>query len=163
MNQDLQNILPGEGLGKIRFGISRAQLKELIGEPDEVDEYSYSDSDEELTESWHYDELDLSASFDEEYDWRLVTLSVSGPAYEFMGKKLIGLHRFKLIETLNELGIEDLAFEDISSDESPDHQLIASDEAGINFWLEKDVLTEIQWSPLFIEDGDEEDDACGLN
>lgn len=159
MNQDLKDILPGEGLGKIRFGISRDQLKELIGEPDEVDEYSYSDSDEELTESWHYDELDLSASFDEEYDWRLVTLSVSGAEYAFMGKNLIGLQRFKLVETLTELGIEDLAFEDISSDESPDHQLIASDEAGINFWLEQGVLTEIQWSPLFIEDGDDAEDC----
>lgn len=158
MNQDIQDILPGEGLGKIRFGISRAQLKELIGEPDEVDEYSYSDEEEDLTESWHYDELDLSASFDEEYDWRLVTLSVSGPEYTFMGKKLIGLQRLKLVHTLTELGLEDLEFEDCSTDESPDHQLIASNEAGVNFWLDKGVLTEIQWSPLFIENGDDEDE-----
>lgn len=158
MNQDIQDILPGEGLGKIRFGISRAQLKELIGEPDEVDEYSYSDEEDELTESWHYDELDLSVSFDEEFDWRLVTMSVSGPEYTFMGKKLIGLQRLKLVHTLTELGVEDLAFEDCSTEDNPDHHLIASDEAGVNFWLDKGVLTEIQWSPLFIEDGDEEDE-----
>lgn len=158
MNQDIQDILPGEGLGKIRFGISRAQLKELIGEPDEVDQYSYSDEEEELTESWHYDELDLSVSFDEEFDWRLVTMSVSGPEYTFMGKKLIGLQRLKLVHTLTELGIEDLEFEDCSTEDNPDHQLIASNEAGVNFWMDKGVLTEIQWSPLFIEDDDEADE-----
>lgn len=157
IREDIKDILPGEGLGKIRFGMSREELEKLIGEPDEIDSNSYSNAEESLTESWHYDTLNLSVSFDEEYDWELMTLSVSGPEYEFIGKQLIGLQKYKLTETLKSMGIENLVFEDWSTEEDPEHHLLAAEEAGMNFWLDKGVLTEIQWSPLFI---DEEETEC---
>jgi hypothetical protein len=156
IREDIKDILPGEGLGKIRFGMSREEVKSIIGEPDEVDNYSYSEEEESLTEAWHYDVLNLSLSFDEEYDWELMTISVSGAEYEFIGKRLIGLQEYKLTETLKSMGIENLSSEDWSTEEDPEHHLLAAEEAGINFWLEKGVLTEIQWSPLFMEEEDAE-------
>ena len=97
---DLKEIKSGVGLGNIKFGMTRSQVKVILGEPSEIEKFSYSETDEDLTESWHYDELDLSAGFDEDVDWRLVTLAVSSPDYEFMGKKLIGLDSDELLSAL---------------------------------------------------------------
>lgn len=149
MNKELKTIQAGQGLGSIKFGITRDELKKLIGEPDEVDSFSHSEDEDDVTEAWHYDMLELSASFDQMESWRLVTLSVSSPKYVFEGRSLIGLERKELIDVLQSLGLTDLEYEDWSSAESPDHKLIASEEAGMNFWLDEGVLSEIQWTPLY--------------
>ncbi len=156
-----KEIKSGEGLGPIKFGMTREQLEKLIGEPDEIEDYSYSDDDdadeddevdEGATELWHYDDLEMSVSFDEEVDWRLVNIAVSSADYTFKGQKIIGLGREEFIAKLKELGIGNLKMEDCSSEDSPNHKLIASEELGINFWLESDVLAEIQWGPIFIDE-----------
>ena len=60
------DIKPLQGLGEIKFGFSRNQIKEIVGEPSEVDAFKYDeDEDDELTEAWHYDEKELSFSFEE--------------------------------------------------------------------------------------------------
>lgn len=152
MNKEIKNIQAGQGLGSIKFGITRDELKKIIGEPDEVDTFSHAEDEDDLTEAWHYDMLELSASFDQVEDWRLVTLSVSSPKYQFEGKNLIGLEREELINVLQDLGLKDLEYEDWSSAESPDHKLIASEEAGMNFWLDEGTLSEIQWTPLYSDE-----------
>lgn len=154
MSKELKTIQAGQGLGSIKFGITRDELSKIIGEPDEVDSFSHSEDEDDVTEAWHYDMLELSASFDQFEDWRLVTLSVSSPKYLFEGRSLIGTERKELIDTLQGLGLTDLEFEDWSSAESPDHKLIASEEAGMNFWLDEGVLSEIQWTPLYSEEQD---------
>jgi hypothetical protein len=153
------DIKSGEGLGKVKFGMSRDSLKALIGEPDEVENYSYDDEegeykedDDDLTELWHYDDLELSVSFDKLEDWRLINMAVSAPEYLFHGHKVIGMGRNELITLLKSLNLGELAFEDYSSAESPNHKLISIEEAGVNFWLENEVLTEIQWGPRFNND-----------
>lgn len=152
MNKELKTIQAGQGLGSIKFGITRDELKKLLGEPDEVDSFSHSEDEDDVTEAWHYDMLELSASFDQMESWRLVTLSVSSPKYLFEGRSLIGLERKELIDVLQSLGLTDLEYEDWSSAESPDHKLIASEEASMNFWLDEGVLSEIQWTPLYSDE-----------
>jgi hypothetical protein len=149
---ELKDIKPGEGLGQIKFGMTRDQVKKILGEPNEKENFSYTDSDEDFTESWHYDELELSAGFDEDVDWKLATLAISSDEYELMGKKLIGMSREELLATLADLDIKDLETEDCSSDESPDSLFISSEEKGITFWLEEGILTEIQWNPFYIDE-----------
>ena len=56
----LKNITPGIGLGVLRFGMTREQIKQLLGAPDEIV------NEEADSETWHYDELDLSLNFDQE-------------------------------------------------------------------------------------------------
>ena len=149
---ELKDIKAGEGLGDIKFGMTRSQVKKLLGEPSEIEKFSYSDSDEDLSESFHYDELELSAGFDEDAEWRLVTLAVSSPDYEFMNKKLIGIDRDSLLATLEELGIKNLEYENDPSEDSPESILITSKDKGITFWLEDNVVSEIQWGPIYINE-----------
>lgn len=147
-----KEIKTGEGLGNIKFGMTREQVKAILGEPDDVDQYSDSDLEDDSSESWHYDDLEISLSFDEDTDWKLVTIAVSSPEYVFHNKKLIGLDNDALMAALEPLELGEYDEEDWSSEEIPDHRLISYPEAQINFWLEDGELTEIQWGPLFLDE-----------
>ncbi len=152
MNTDLKEIKTGVGLGILKFGMERNEVKKLLGEPTEIEKYSYTDSDEDLTESWHYDDLDLSVSFDEDLDWKLSTLAVSSDVYELKGTKLIGLDQNTLLLTLNSLGIKNLEKEDALPGDDPESVFLISDEHAITFWLEEGIVSEIQWGPLVVDD-----------
>ena len=152
MNTDLKEIKTGVGLGILKFGMERNEVKKLLGEPTEIEKYSYTDSDEDLTESWHYDELELSVSFDEDLDWKLSTLAVSSDQYELNGKKIIGIDQISLISALNSMGIKNLEKEDALPGDDPDSAFLISDEHAITFWLEEGIVSEIQWGPLVVDD-----------
>ena len=146
------SILPGQGLGDIKFGISRDQLKAILGEPNEIERLSHSDHVPEPTETWHYDELDLSAGFDEAEDWRLISLSITSDNYSLKSKHLIGLKKDELVAALEGLGIDDHEFQDKSNEEDPTSELIFSESLEVSFWMENEVLAEIEWSPLFLDE-----------
>jgi len=152
MKEALKEIKLGFGLGNLKFGISRAEVKLMLGEPSFIDKYSYSDSNEDLTEAWEYDELKLSLSFDEDEDWKLIMISVNSNFYKLKGENLIGLERGMLIKALENLNLGELNLEDCSEDDCENQKIIEIDEKSINFWINDGVLDEIQWSPFFIDD-----------
>lgn len=153
MATDTKTIKIGQGLGDIKFGISREKLKAMLGEPDETESFSLSeDGSGDTTESWHYDEHEFSASFDEEFDWKLVRIAISSPDAELNGEKLIGLSKNELLKQLDELDFCDLDFEDLSSADSTNQELITADEYGMTFWLDNGIVSEIQWEPLFVDE-----------
>jgi len=59
MKKALKEIKQGQGLGVLKFGMSRSEVKLLLGEPSFIDDYSHSDSVNDLTESWEYDEFSI--------------------------------------------------------------------------------------------------------
>ena len=152
MKKALKEIKYGYGLGNLKFGMTKYEVKLMLGEPSYIDEYSHSDSDNDLTESWQYDELELSISFDEEEDWKLTMMSVNSNFYEFEGKSLIGKFEKDILADLVSLNIEDTYLEDVSERDGENHKVIEIDDKSINFWFIDGVLDEIQWSPLFIDD-----------
>ena len=142
------DIKLGKGLGDIKFGFLKEKVKTILGEPNETETYSFSEEDEVLTESWHYDELELSLSFNEEDDWRLSTIAVSSDEFLLEGKKIIGLKKDDLIKTLKSLDLKDYEENKVSDNE----EMISSDIGEVNFWLEDNEVTEIQWGPFFIDE-----------
>ena len=152
MKKALKEIKQGQGLGVLKFGMSRSEVKLLLGEPSFIDDYSHSDSVNDLTESWEYDDLALSISFDEEEKWRLTMMSVTADFYELEGESLIGLNEEKIQQVLTSLKFENVGLEDCSEIEGEDHKVIEIEEKSMNFWFIDGVLDEIQWSPLFIDD-----------
>ena len=149
MKKALKEIKCGFGLGNLKFGMTKAEVKLILGEPSYIDKYSHSDSANDLTESWQYDEFEISISFDEEEAWKLTMISVNSGFYEFKGKSLIGKSEKDVLAHLN---IEDTYLEDVSERDGENHKVIEIDEKSINFWFIDGVLDEIQWSPLFIDD-----------
>jgi len=148
----INEIIAGQGLGVVKFGMTREQVTMILGKADEEEQFSYSDEDDDLTEAWHYDEHDISLTFDQQELWRLVTIAVSGGDYKFQGKNLIGLDSEALVITLQELGHKNLETEDVSDDETPNHIVISHEESGMVFWLENNEVTEIQFGPMFVNE-----------
>lgn len=156
MKTELKEINPMEGLGILKFGMKRDEVRAILGDPTEIDTHSFAGGGEDLSESWHYDDLEVSMSFDEDDDYRLITLAVSSDFYEFKGKSLIGLNRKALTKELHDAGVEDLDFEDGAGMDMPEHDLLAAPSLFVNFWLENGTLKEIQWSPRFTDEDEVE-------
>ncbi len=152
MKKEQVEILPGIGLGKLKFGMTRDEVQEILGKPNHQEVTHYGEDESDQSDAWEYHPLRLDLSFEEAEDWRLVIISVSSEDYTFKGSSLIGLDIDELMEELDLLGISDLEIEDMSSEDNPEQKLISSDLLGLNFWLHKDILEEIQWGPQFIDD-----------
>ena len=150
--KDIHKIKPLAGLGMLRFGMTRDEIRSLLGEPEDIDEYSFSGAPDDLSESWHYDDMDLSMSFDAEDDWRLITLAISSEDYQLEDYPLVGKSKTELLQILSFLGYSDIKEENELTLDMPGHELVAEHSKFINFWLEGGLVKEIQWSPQFDED-----------
>lgn len=147
MKDEIKNIEIGVGIGKLKFGMSPEAVTEILGEPDEKfrEEYDKKDSDF-FSEEWHYDEMELSLSFDMLTIMELSTISVSSEDYLLDGDILIGKKRSEVEEKLKELGINSKWEEFKELDENSD--LISNEEEGISLWFENNKLKEFQWEVL---------------
>lgn len=152
MEKTQLTILPGVGLGEVKFGMTREAVLSILGNPEAKEVVSYSDEEDEKSDSWEYQGLRVDLSFEEAEDWRLVIISVSSEDYLLNGKALIGSDQEELMTELAQLEISDLDIEDLSDEQNPNQKLVSSELLGINFWLVEDTLQEIQWAPLFIDD-----------
>ncbi len=146
MKENLKSIKPGKGLGVLHFGYSQDKVRELLGEPDEIE----TESEDNETVTWHYDEFDLSLGFEKEYQWRLSTISVTDEFYEIEGKALIGSDEASLMKQLSQLKIDDLVAID-QEDLDETQELLICENMSLFFWLEEGFLSEIQFSPFYDE------------
>ncbi|MFB6317330.1 hypothetical protein [Saccharicrinis sp. FJH54] len=147
--QNIQNIIIGQGLGDLRFGMSMDEVRDILGDPDEIEKYTDDEEDDNLTETWHYDEQELSLSFDEMTGWILVTIAVSSVDYAFEGLKLIGLSYDSVMQKVKKLELGDMVSEDITDDEGLKQKLVSFDDVAVSFWFEEDLLSEIIWAPVW--------------
>jgi hypothetical protein len=155
MKKEIKEIIPGVGLGTLKFGMTRDEVKKLVGKPDEVENLpGFEEEVNDELESWHYDEHEFSLVFDADYDWRLVSIAVSDPYFTFHGKNIIGMDRQETLDLLNSLGIVISNEEDLSDDENPNLELIESEDAGLMVWFADDEVIEIQILPDVEEDGE---------
>jgi len=144
----LTEIKPLAGLGEIKFGFTRNQVKSIIGEPSEVDTFQYDEEEEdELTESWHYDEKEISFSFEEIEDWKLVNIAVSAEDFKLEGKTVIGLKKNELKELLATLDLGTL-------NDDTENNVISVIEKQLNFWMDEGEVAEVQWNVDWDEEGE---------
>jgi len=149
------DIKPGIGIGEIKFGLRRAQVVKVIGRADEIEEDKYEEDGQLIkSEDWHYDEYEMSLSFDEDENWLLTTIAISSGQVTLAGVPMMGMGEAGLVDILRNMGIEDLEYEDLSDRDNPNTLRVSSDEYGISFWFEEGELTEIQCSPLLNEHGE---------
>lgn len=143
--ENSQEINIGRGLNNILFGISRNTFKTELGEPTEIDNYNAGEDDEYLTEAWHYDNFEISVSFDEEDDWKLTTFSTSSSIATLEGKKVMGMSLAEVKEMIKPLQLGDEEEEEMEDDQI----LLSVVASSINFWFEHDKLSEVQWGVLW--------------
>lgn len=145
-------ITPGIGLGALVFGLTRERVQTLIGEPNSKETIAYDNDDNDQTEVWHFDDHDLSLGFDQDEDWRLVTLSITGDQYTLNEKPIIGQVQLKVVDLLTEVSGETLDVEDCSSAEAPACFRLGSEALSMNVWCEESEATEIIATPSFTDE-----------
>ncbi|WP_291862559.1 hypothetical protein [Marinilabilia sp.] len=151
----MKNIELGKGVDNIQFGMTREEFKKIMGEPDEIEVMENEDLPEDKSEAWHYDEIELSASFDQMEDWRLTSLAVSSDEYTFEGIDLIGLSQQEVMDQIEMMDLGDISIEELSDEEDNSQQIATLLEVSLNLWFDNGILSEIQWGPYWDDDEEE--------
>lgn len=147
----MKNITLGQGLDELQFGLSREEVIQLVGEPTEK-EHMEGDDESGAMEAWHYDEQNLSLSFEEDCDWRLTSITTASPDVNFEGIDLIGVSQSEVMEQMEVFNLGEFELQDISSEELPDQLLAANADFSLNLFFDNDILAEIQWGPYWDEE-----------
>ena len=153
MSNDLKKILIGEGLGEVRFGMTRNEVKKILGDPDETEEISFSDEEDDAIESWHYDEFEFSLSFEKSIDNRLSSIAISALDATLNGEAIVDKTRDVVIKTIEKMNLGSFEEETIEEDPKTKVKLLSFYESGLSLWFENEYLTEVQWG--LIEDEEE--------
>lgn len=154
-----KEIIPGTGLDELKFGLTRDEVKQQFGEPDEIEQYADEDTDEVLNEAWHYDDLELSISFDKDENWKMSTISVSDASFKIAGKEVIGLTKEELDAFISANDFGNGEMEEWSIDDEETQHVLTIEDKSINFWFNQGKVSEIQWGPLY----DSEDNTIWPN
>ncbi|HMT52488.1 MAG: hypothetical protein KAX53_05625 [Saprospiraceae bacterium] len=155
MQKNIKEIIPGSGLGAIKFGMTRDEVIKIAGKPDDVENLpGFEEEISDTLESWHYDEYEFSLVFDADYEWRLVSIAVSDPYFTYNGVSIVGMDKQDVMDMLEKNNIEISGMEDVSDEENPNLELVESDEEGLMIWFENDEAIEIQILPDVEEDGE---------
>lgn len=157
MNNDFKTILIGEGFGDLRFGMTRAEVKKVVGDPDEIEEIPFSEDEGDTIETWHYDAHDFSLSFEKSMDNRLASIATSSPDAKLNGELLVDKIKADVMTAMKKMDIGEFEEEVIEEDPDTKVTLVSFFEAGLNLWFENDYLTEVQWGLLEDEDDEEEE------
>jgi len=140
-SMEMKNINKGIGLGNLKFGIYTTDVEGELGNPSEAEK------NEDEGENWHYDDYDMSMSFDE--DSRLVTIAVSDESYLLEGVSLIGKDVEFVEDQVKNMKLGESFFEEMSESEDMNISVIGFEDSSMNLWFEDGILTEIQFWPLF--------------
>ena len=88
-------VRPGLGLGPLRFGMSEARVRELLGEPEEVKTMDYPDATSNRYLVYGDGALELQWSTEEED--RLESITSHSPELTWEGRRLVGLTETQLL------------------------------------------------------------------
>jgi len=139
----LFTIKPKIGIGDIKFNASINEFIDFFGDPDE-DELLNDENENFKSRILHYDNIGLSASFDEEYEWRLTSIAVSENEFQIKGVHLIGINNSTFLEKIKQLNFGKYEREVFVEDDYSS-TLYHFEDMHLSFWFENDELKEIQW------------------
>ena len=135
---NLKEITPKIGLGEMHFGISQEDVREMLGEPNEID--TADDELDDGLEFWHYDDREISVAFDAMHNNQLISMAISSNNYTYKNQGFIGKTADEIIDFLEEENINYIDEEEV----------ISAGEINLNFWMDEDECSEVQWSAEII-------------
>jgi hypothetical protein len=148
------NIVPGIGIGPIKYGISEEELISIMGNPDRIDEEEYLEGNGDWHRVLWYSPRNIHFTFDKEDDYRLGTITVMGSGYPLLGKEIFGLPLDLVKKFVAKATREIAKLEDWTWNEEEAHECLQHDGLGILLWFDSGNLSEIQCSYLFEQDNE---------
>ncbi len=154
MKTAIKQIIPGVGVDKLKFGMTRDEVTQLIGNPEEIDNIP-DDEDVmiESLESWFYDEMELTLVFDEDYEWKLVSMAISDEHYTLFGEPIVGRPLNEIIDLFKKNKVEITDRFDVSDESSTNMEVLESENEGLMVWVMDGEAIEVQIVPEVDQDG----------
>lgn len=135
----------GTGIGNIRFGFTMDQVRDIMGEPEEVEE---SDEDDEFEhKAWNYWEKGYSFFFDREDDYRLSCIQTENPEVILFGQKVFDMPAEQVKALMLQNGLTDYETEKLETGETR----LSYEREMIDLYLEDNRLLAINFG-VFIND-----------
>ena len=144
------DIKPLVGLGNLIFGLSRENVKDIIGDPDEIEKYDHVDNT--TNECWTYNTLKIELTFSSEDNWLLGAIDIYSPDAKINSHKIIGLSEEEFIEAFDNYEIGVIEFDE--EDRSYDLYSYYCENSNISFWLNKGMVEGFTLMPKFDESGE---------
>lgn len=148
MKEKILNIEIGAGIAGFSFGATREETKKAVGEPDEKEIGDDGFENGGTVEVWHYDEFELSVEFIEEFDWKLSTIAINAEECQLKGVPIMGKSLNEVTNILENMDIGEFESQKLDMEDEHDIVMVSAIDAGLDFWFENDILTEIQISSL---------------
>lgn len=143
-------IKPHIGFKNIKFGFSKAQVIEALGEPDSEDTSNFEDGSSDI--AMVYNELGVTLVFSSEDEFKLSSITFYTSDASLEGELLIGKSEEFLLETTKEKGMGKLFLDDDFEElEAKDY---ASEKLGLAFWVQQGVLDSITIFPEYDDQGE---------
>lgn len=156
MSKNVTSIKPLVGLGDLVLGMTRDEVRNVAGEPTEIEMIPDEEDPNNVWETWHYDDDEFSLSFEKEMDNRLSSIAISAPAAEIDGVKLIEETRDVVVAKGEEMDFG--AFEEELLEEEGGVKVTAISyfDNGLDFYFENNICTEIAINLVFDDEEGEE-------
>ncbi len=151
MKNLVPEIKPKEGFGDLKFGEISEHVIEILGEPEEFE--NFEDDDEFNTTILNYWEIGLSVFFEGTEKSVVSCFETDIPESTLYGKKVFEMDEKSVIALMKEKGFE---VEEIEEDPSGERR-ISYDDALIDFFFHDDELIAVNWGVLINQKGEIEE------
>ncbi|PCH70186.1 MAG: hypothetical protein COC06_05745 [Bacteroidales bacterium] len=141
------DIILGKGILGIQFGMIQTQVEKILGNADDIGEYSLSPDEASIT--LFYNTKGLSFTFESIDQYKLSYISVLDERYSIFQFIKISLNRRLLMNELEHFQLGEPEFENAESEEFPTHELIFFPNENLHLWLDNNQISEIQFGPFF--------------
>ena len=142
------NIKPKEGLGDVKFLSTVDEFISMIGQPDD-NELIQEKISKFSSRILHYDSLELSASFDEENNWKLSSITVNSDAFHINDIYLFNCNKIDFLKKIEPLDLGTYEI-DVYNEEDYSSTTYYFKQNNISFWFENDALQKIQWGIIHV-------------
>lgn len=134
------NIIPLNGVDEIQFGVCKQDIQKLLGKPDIVENLEGNMSDG--SEIYMYISLGFDLYFDQDSNFRLWGISITGNSANLFGVRPIGLTDKELLNAFPSIKLDvcDGIFKEFSFPEKE-----------IDFFLKNNIVKRIMVNPSLNE------------
>jgi hypothetical protein len=138
-------LIPGAGLGNLKFGAPAPSIEEILGTPDEIEK-----DDDELFNSiiWTYIEKELTLFLQDDEVPFLISIESAHPDTILFNEKIFDLGEKEITELMKKHGLNEVETED---EEWGEHR-VSFDEGMLDFYFDNDRLTSVNWSVITEDD-----------
>lgn len=138
-------IVLGQGIGDIKFGLTMDEVETIMGKPEEVEA---SEEEEEFEyEVWNYWEEGYSFYFDEDDDYRLGLIETANEEVTLFGEKIFEMKQAEVEALLKSKG---LSTPDKDSLETGEKHITYEKEM-LDMYFENDALVTVKFG-VFVSD-----------